>query len=120
MLWATLWALYSPRPTRTTITKPLLERYLQKGSFAIMDKGYDGDSNRCLIRKLGGIAVIACNAARASMPAFDPHLYRERHRIENSFARLKGFRRIATRFDKLLRSFGAMVCLACVVLWLRF
>jgi len=53
-------------------------------------------------------------------PAFDPYLYRERHRIENTFARLKGFRRISTRYDKRLRSFGAMVCLGCVVLWLRF
>ncbi len=100
--------------------KPLLNRYLRKGTAAIMDKGYDGDSNRNVVGQLGGIAVIARNASRVSLPAFDQHLYRERHRIENTFARLKAYRRVATRYDKLHSCFCAMVCLACLMLWLRF
>jgi transposase len=45
---------------------------------------------------------------RATKPAFDEHLYRERHRIENTFARLKFLRRIATRYEKLHDSFASM------------
>lgn len=100
--------------------KPLLHRHLKHGAAAIMDKGYDGDSNRDVVSQLGGTAVIARNASRVSLPAFDEHLYRERHRIENTFARLKAYRRIATRYDKLHACFCAMVCLACLMLWLRF
>jgi len=48
--------------------KPLLQRHLRKGAFAIMDKGYDGDTNRTVVSQLGGIAVIARNAGRASLP----------------------------------------------------
>ena len=99
--------------------KPLLRSHLKPGSFVLMDKGYDGDSNRAYVNQLGGIAVIAVNSNRSLKPAFDQHLYRERHRIENLFARLKSFRRIATRFEKLSRSFSAMVTLACILVWLK-
>ena len=84
-----------------------------------MDKGYDSDAIRAYVNQLGGVAVIPPKANRAAKPAFDEHLYRERHRIENLFARLKSFRRIATRYDKLLLSFAAFVSLACIVIWLK-
>lgn len=85
-----------------------------------MDKGYDSDAIRAYVNQLGGAAVIALHPRRSHKPAFDEHLYRERHRIENLFARLKAFRRIATRYDKLLRSFAAMVCLASLLIWLKY
>ncbi|MBC7366925.1 MAG: transposase [Undibacterium sp.] len=44
-------------------------------------------------------------------------LYRERHRIENLFARLKSFRRIATRYEKLHDIFAEMVSLSCRLIW---
>ena len=77
--------------------KPLLKAHLKPNAFAIMDKGYDSDAIRAYVNQLGGVAVIAVNSSRAQKPDFDEHLYRERHRIENLFARLKSFRRIATR-----------------------
>jgi transposase len=49
------------------------------------------------VNQLGGTAVIALHPSRSQKPAFDEHLYRERHRIENLFAKLKHFRRISTR-----------------------
>ena len=58
-------------------------------------------------------------ANRSTKPAFDDHLYVERHRIENLFARLKVFRRIATRFEKLHITFAAMVTIACIVIWIK-
>lgn len=100
--------------------KPLLKAHLRQNSFAIMDKGYDSDAIRECVNQHRGIAVIAANASRAIKPAFDQHLYRDRHRIENLFARLKTFRRIATRYDKLVCSFAAMLSIACLLIWLKY
>lgn len=99
--------------------KPLLRTYLSSGAYVIMDKGYDSDAIRAYVNQLGGVAVIAVNSSRSLKPPFDEHLYRERHRIENLFAKLKSFRRLATRYDKLHSSFAAFLSLACVLLWLR-
>jgi transposase len=99
--------------------KPLITKYLQPAAFAIMDKGYDSDAIRAHVHQLGGVAVIAPKANRTIKPPFDEHLYRERHRIENLFARLKSFRRIATRYEKLHSTFAAMVSLACILVWLK-
>jgi transposase len=52
-------------------------------------------------------------ANRSTKPAFDELIYVERHHIETLFARLKSFLRIATRYEKLHRTFTAMVTLAC-------
>jgi transposase len=97
---------------------PLLRSHLRPGAQVILDKGYDSDAIRAYVNQHGGVAVIAVNASRAKKPPFDQHLYRERHRIENLFARLKAFRRIATRYDKLHSSFAAMLSLACLLVWL--
>jgi transposase len=99
--------------------KPLLRAHLQPTGSAIMDKGYDSDAIRAYVNQLGGVAVIAVNASRSKKPAFDEHLYAERHRIENLFARLKVFRRIATRYEKLQASFAAMLSLASILVWLK-
>ena len=99
--------------------KPLLKAHLKPAAFGIMDKGYDSDPIRAYVNQLGGVAVIAVNSSRSQKPAFDEHIYRERHRIENLFARLKNFRRIATRYEKLRLTFAAMVTLACIVVWLN-
>lgn len=100
--------------------KPLLKAHLTTNAFVLMDKGYDSDAIRAYVNQLGGIAVIAVKANRAQKPAFDEHQYRERHRIENLFCRLKAFRRIATRFEKLHSTFAAMVALACILVWLKY
>ncbi len=99
--------------------KPLLRSHLRTGTSVIMDKGYDSDAIRAYVNQLGGVAVIAVNSSRAKKPAFDQHLYYERHRIENLFARLKAFRRIATRYEKLHSSFAAMLTLASILVWIK-
>jgi transposase len=98
--------------------KPLLRAHLRPGAQVIMDKGYDSDALRAYVNQLGGVAVIAVNASRALKPPFDEHLYRERHRIENLFATLKSFRRLATRYEKLRHTFSSMLTLACILVWL--
>ena len=99
--------------------KPLLRSHLRPGAHVIMDKGYDSDAIRAYVNQLGGVAVIALHPRRTILPPFDQHLYRERHRIENLFARLKAFRRIATRYEKLHTHFAAMLSLACILVWLK-
>jgi transposase len=49
--------------------------------------------------------------------SFSKRLYRERHHIENAFCKIKDFRRVFTRYDKLARNFLASVCLAATVAW---
>lgn len=99
--------------------KPLLKAHLRPGACAIMDRGYDSDAIRAYVNQPGGVAVIALHPNRSRKPAFDQHLYRGRHRIENTFARLKRFRRISTRYEKLHSSFAAMLSLASLLLWLQ-
>jgi transposase len=99
--------------------KPLLRAYLKPQAYAIMDKGYDSDAIRAYVNQLGGTAVIAVSNSRAKKPPFDQHLYLQRHRIENLFARLKSFRRISTRYEKLASHFSSMVSIACLLVWLK-
>jgi transposase len=59
------------------------------------------------------------NARKVEIP-YDKTLYRERHRIENMFGRLKDWRRVATRYDRCAHTFFSAVCLAMTVtFWLR-
>ncbi len=99
--------------------KPLLRRHLRPNAHAMMDKGYDSDAIREYVIELGGTAGIAVKQNRSEKPAFDEHLSREPQRIENLFGRLKQFRRIATRYEKLHHSFAAMLSLACILIWLQ-
>ena len=48
---------------------------------------------------------------------FDGYLYRLRHLVENTFARLKHFRAIATQYHKLARNYKAMLRLVCIFMW---
>ena len=59
------------------------------------------------------------SANRRWKPCFSKRLYRERNLIERFFSKLKHFRRVATRYDKLAANFLAMVQLASMRLWLR-
>ncbi len=58
-------------------------------------------------------------ALRDIYPEFDSYLYKLRHLVENLFARLKHFRALATRYEKLARNFKAMLYLACVFIWIK-
>jgi len=76
------------------------------------DKGYDSDAVRCKIEGKGAAPNIPPKANRRWKNCFSPYLYRNRNAIERMFGRLKDFRRIATRYDRLARNFLAAVCLA--------
>jgi len=86
----------------------------------IADKGYDSEVIREHIRQAGANPVIPrkSNSKKANSE-FDLHLYKLRHLVENLFARLKHFRSIATRFEKLARNFKAMLFIACAFIWIK-
>ena len=84
----------------------------------IADKGYDADHFVAKIVAAGAQAVIPPRSNRLTQRNFDRHLYKDRNLIERFFARIKHFRRIATRYDKLALSFLSFVQLACTVVWL--
>ncbi len=88
------------------------------GQAVVADKGYDADHFVAKIEATGAEAVIPPRSNRLAPRNFDRHLYRSRNLIERFFARLKHFRRIATRYDKLAKSFLSFVHLACAFVWL--
>lgn len=96
----------------------LLRKYMQPKSFALMDCGYDSDAIRNFVVQEGGTAVIPQNPTRAGVLPFDKHLYRERHKVENLFQKLKRFRRVASRYEIKATHFAGMISLACICLWL--
>ena len=84
----------------------------------VADKGYDADAFVALINTAGAVAVIPPRRNRTEQRAYDHHLYKDRNLVERFFSRLKQFRRIATRYEKLARNFNSMLNLVCTYLWL--
>jgi transposase len=85
----------------------------------VADRGYDAQAVIDLVRQRGGEAHIPTQKDRKIQRSVDPAIYRQRNQVERFFCKLKHFRRIATRFDKLARNFLAAVLLASTRLWLR-
>ena len=80
--------------------------------YLIADKGYDADELRKSLRAKRTVPVIPGRSNRKRKIRYDRRRYRQRHRIENAFCRIKDFRRVATRYDKLARNFISAVALA--------
>ena len=82
------------------------------------DKGYDSDEWVETIEATGAMANIPPRSNRKNKRPVDWHRYKARHLVECFFNRLKQFRRIATRYDKLANRFNAFLHLACAYVWL--
>jgi transposase len=83
------------------------------------DKGYDSNAVRHKVEDLGAAPNIPPKSNRIWKNCFSPVLYRNRNAIERMFGRIKDFRRIATRYDKLARNFlSAVYIVATVCYWL--
>jgi putative transposase len=81
------------------------------------DKAYDSAELRKRLKARGTKATIPNRSNRKKKFRFSRRRYRDRHRIENAFCRLKDFRRIATRYDKLATNFAASVYLVAAIVW---
>ncbi|MDE2329162.1 MAG: IS5 family transposase [Bradyrhizobium sp.] len=85
----------------------------------IADKGYDADHLCEKIAETGAEIVIPPKRNRKVQRDYDAELYKERNQIERFFNKLKQFRRVATRYDKLLENFMGFVKLAAIAIWIR-
>ncbi len=88
-------------------------------AYVIADRGYDSDPLVAALAARGTCAVMPPRRKRRAPRAYDAARYAQRHPVERLFSRLKQFRRVATRYDKLDAHFLAFIHLAATVLWLR-
>jgi transposase len=84
-------------------------------NYVLADKGYDSDKLRALIRDKGAKPVIPGRKSRKRKIRFDKNRYKTRWMVEAVFCRLKDFRRVATRYDKLARNYLSGITLATIV-----
>jgi transposase len=84
----------------------------------VADKAFDADALIQVITDSGAHAVIPPKANRRQQRCFDQHQYKHRNLIERFFCRIKQFRRIATRYDKLAQRFSAFIALVAAFVWL--
>jgi len=85
----------------------------------LMDRAYEGDQTRQLALELGYIPVVPPKTNRMEPWEYDRAMYKKRNEIERLFRRLKGFRRIFSRFDKLDVIFLSFIHFALIVEALR-
>lgn len=81
------------------------------------DTAYYADNLRKLLIERGATPVIPNNPTRKRIQPFDPQAYKQRNLVERMFCRLKDWRRVATRYDKLAASFASAVCVAAIIIW---
>jgi transposase len=99
---------------------PPAQRLIRRSKAAkklLGDKAYDSAPLREWLEDRGTKPVIPNKSNRKQPFSFDKKSYKRRHLIENAFCRLKDFRRIATRYDRLARNFLASVCLVAAIVW---
>lgn len=103
---------HDSRPARTVVGRAL-------SSCLLADKAYDSDEFRRALKDQDCTAVIPSNASRAQKLLYDKELYKARSEIECTFNLLKQARRFATRYEKTLQNYAAVVAIGCALLWLR-
>jgi transposase len=89
-----------------------------EASYVLADKGYDSNDFVQTITAARAEPVIPSRSCRKTARRYDKHLYKERNLVERFFQRLKNFRRIATRYERLGRNYLAMLYLAASMIWL--
>ena len=92
---------------------------MPEGLPLLMDRAFEGNETRQLVLDLGMIPVVPPKSNRLHAWDYDRALYKKRNEIERLFRRLKGFRRIFSRFEKLDVLFSAFLCFALIVEALR-
>ena len=83
------------------------------------DKAYSTHGFRAVLDELGCEPVIPSSSSWFEPPPYDAELYKARAEVECTFNLLKQARRFATRYEKTLRNYAAVVAIGCALLWLR-
>ena len=110
------WLLTGGEVADITQGKALLEGMTPQAVLA--DKGYDADDLLNYIQVNNAQAVIPPKRNRVVQREYDRHLYKDRNLVERFFNRIKQFRRIATRYEKLARNYLSFIDLVCAYIWL--
>jgi len=87
--------------------------------YVIADKGYDSAALILKLKEQNSEAVIPSRINHKVQREIDKHLYKERHLIENQIGKLKHFRRVFSRFDKLAKNYLSFIYFASTIVWLR-
>ncbi len=93
---------------------------VKEGMILLGDRAYDSDRLRETLKDRGAWANVKPMKHRVSPPAFSTFLYRYRNLVERFFNKLKHYRAVATRYDKMPENYLASVKLASIRIWLRF
>lgn len=109
----------TPGQASDKTTFPQLIEGLSLARDVIADRGFFARTIIDLIEAGGATAHIPSQSNVRVQRLVDPDIYRHRNLVERFFNKLKHFRRIATRFDKLARNYLAAVLLAAIRLWTR-
>ena len=111
--------IFTPGNTADCTVGPACVSLLDGIAELLGDKAYDSNSFRKSLRKDGIKPVIPGRSNRKKRIRHDKQAYKDRNVIERCYCRLKDFRRIATRYDKLARNYFSALCLvAAVAFWL--
>jgi transposase len=114
-------------PVRLLLTAGQTSEYTQAealiegfaAGYILADKGYDSDRFVSAIENRHAVPVIPSKKNRKVSRECDKELYKERNLVERFFQKLKHFRRIATRYERLVRNYQAMLSLVSTVIWLN-
>ncbi len=87
--------------------------------YVIADKGYDADAFVQVIHQRGAVPVIPPRSHRKTPRDYDAHLYKERHLVECFINKIKHYRRIFSRYDKLASTYLGFLHLISTLIWLR-
>lgn len=98
---------------------PVLEHIDIENSHVLADRGYDSRELIDYIYEHGGEPTIPSRKGAKFERHCDWWLYKERHLVEKYFLKLKMFRRIATRYDKLACTYLGFICVASILIWLK-
>ena len=90
-----------------------------QSDFVLADKGCDASELIETIQSTGAVAVIPPRKNRIESRAYDKIIYKERNFVERLFQKLKHYRSIATRYERLARNYMAMLSLVATVIWLE-
>lgn len=87
--------------------------------YLIADRGYDADAFLEQLAEAGMVAVVPARKCRKVARKYDVHLYKERHLVECFINKVKYYRRIFSRFDKLDSRYFGFLSFAASLIWLR-
>jgi transposase len=96
-----------------------IPKHICNGKPLLMDKAYEGNACRKKVRKCKMKPVVPPKKNRRYKWKYDKELYKHRNIIERHFRKIKEFRRVFTRYDKLDETYNAFIALANINIFLK-